>query len=190
MLKLNRFIGFLICLEIIFIATMIPYKIGFSIKNIDLNIINFPITFQVTSFILLTSIFKGKLVIKAYITYLIIGLLFLPILYGCGSLGYMLTPNFGYLLGIIPLIIVINTLNKTKELKIIGIFITCISSLMIMHIIGISYLSIKLIMLNKISLIPYNISLYSFSKIPYEVITLIPTIFVIKIISNLKSKYK
>lgn len=190
MLKLNRFIGFLICLEIIFIATMIPYKIGFSIKNIDLNIINFPITFQVTSFILLTSIFKGKLVIKAYITYLIIGLLFLPILYGGGSLGYMLTPNFGYLLGIIPLIIVINTLNKTKELKIIEIFITCISSLMIMHIIGISYLSIKLIMLNKISLIPYNISLYSFSKIPYEVITLIPTIFVIKIISNLKSKYK
>ena len=90
MLKLNRFIGFLICLEIIFIATMIPYKIGFSIKNIDLNIINFPITFQVTSFILLTSIFKAKLVIKAYITYLIIGLLFLPILYGGGSLGLSL----------------------------------------------------------------------------------------------------
>ena len=190
MLKLNKFIGFLICLEIIFIATMIPYKIGIPIKNIDLTIVNFPITFQVTSFILLTSIFTDKLVIKAYITYLIIGLFFLPTLYGGGSLGYMLTPNFGYLLGIVPLIIVINRLNKRKNVKIIEIFKTCICSLMVMHIIGISYLSIKLIMLNKFSLIPYNISLYSLSKIPYEILTLIPTIFVIKIINNYKSKDK
>ena len=36
------------------------------------------------------------------ISYLIIGLFYLPVFHGGGSVGYILTHEFGYLLGFIP----------------------------------------------------------------------------------------
>ena len=186
MKKLNKLIEFLICIEVIFLATFVPYNIAFVNKDINLTLINFPITFQVTCFIVLTFLFSGNLVIKAHITYLIIGLFFIPIFYGGGSLGYLLTPNFGYLLGIFPLVRIINTLNKKEKINIPEIFRTCLYSLIIMHFVGISYLSIQSIMFDKLSLIPYNISLFSLSKMPYEIVALIPTVLIIKLINNFK----
>ena len=188
MKKLNKLFEFLICIEVIFLATFVPYYIAFENKEINITLVNFPITFQVTSFIVLTFLFSGNLVIKAHLTYLITGLFFIPLFSGGGSLGYLLTPNFGYLLGLFPLVRIINTLNKKRKINIPEIFRTCLYSLIIMHFVGISYLSIQSIMFDKLSLIPYNISLFSLSKIPYEIIALIPTVLIIKLINNFKIK--
>ena len=53
--------------------------------------------------LLLTSLLCGPQIgtISA-ISYLIIGLFYLPVFHGGGSVGYILTHEFGYLLGFIP----------------------------------------------------------------------------------------
>jgi len=190
MLKFDRFIGFLICLEIVFISTMLHYDIGLQARNIKITLIDWPITFQITSLIILTSIFSDKLVIRAFLTYLLLGLFLLPIFFEGGSLGYMLTPNFGYLIGSFPLIKITNKINKKHKIGIIEIFKTCIHALMVMHIVGISYLSFLSILFNKLNLITYNIALFSLSKLPFQIISLIPTILVVIVFKKLQNKLK
>ena len=58
--------------------------------------------------------------IKTYTIYLLVGLFLLPIFHQGGSLGYLLTPNFGYLLGIYPLIKIINNYDNNCPNKIIN----------------------------------------------------------------------
>ena len=47
------------------------------------------------------------------------GLFILPVFHQGGSLGYLLTPNFGYLLGLYPLIKIIDNLNNRNKIIII-----------------------------------------------------------------------
>ena len=96
---------------------------------------------KLPSIILITLIFKGDVVIIAFSIYLLIGLFFLPVFQNGGSLGYLLTPNFGYLLGIYPLINIIDKLNKLNNkiyyYEFLKYGILGISS---MHIIGILFI--------------------------------------------------
>ena len=115
MLNLNKLIEIFISLQIIIISTFIPvfFSIPFNIFNGTFEI---PITWQLPSIVIITLIFNGKIVIKAFSIYLIIGLFFIPVFDQGGSLGYLLTPNFGYLLGMYPLIKIIDNLNKRNQM--------------------------------------------------------------------------
>ena len=109
----------LISLQIIIVSTMVPVFI--SIPNADktVDFLNIPISWQVPAIILISIIFESKVVFKAFSIYLLLGLFFIPVFHHGGSLGYLLTSNFGYLLGIYPLIKIIDILKKkTKELSI------------------------------------------------------------------------
>jgi len=179
---------FIVSFQSILISTMIPINIPIpSIKNIY-RIQEIPINYQIPTIIFLTLIFSGEFIKNIYAIYIFVGLFFLPVFFDGGSLGYLITPNFGYLIGIFPLISIINILNKNNNLSLIKYIKYSLAGLMIMHFTGISYLTFQLLIFNKPNLIPYNIGLFSLSKIPFEILSLIPVYLIINLINKLKLK--
>ena len=181
MLNKYRFLELIICIEIIIISSFIPVKIPLpSIKNFY-TVISFPINWQIPTIIFLTLFYKEELVTKAYSVYIFIGLFFLPVFYDGGSLGYLLTPNFGYLLGIYPLIKIINNFNTKKNISLIDFIKYPLTGLFLFHFIGILYLSLQLFIFSKVDLILYNIGKYTVNKLPYQMIIIILMLMITKI---------
>ena len=94
-------------------------------------IASLPSTWQVSGLLLCALVCGPNAGVMAAFAYLTIGLFYLPIFHGGGSVGYMLTPGFGYLVGFIPAAWISGHLalkaNKTDLLKltissIIGLF--------------------------------------------------------------------
>ena len=104
MLNFYKFIEILVSLQSLVITTMLPVYIPITLINKNSNSIDLPITWQIPTIILLTLIFDRKVVFKAFTIYIMIGLFIFPVFHQGGSIGYLLTPNFGYLLGLYPLI--------------------------------------------------------------------------------------
>ena len=186
MLAKNRFLKLLISIEILIISSMIPIHIPIPDINNIIRFTEIPINWQFPLSIFITLIFTGELVLLAHIFYLVIGLFFLPIFYDGGSLGYLLTPNFGYLIGIFPLIKIINILNKLRNYNFSEYIRYLIVAIAIFHFIGIFYLSFQLILFNKANLILYNIGKYSINKIPYQLLMTIPIFFIVKFLNRLE----
>ena len=185
MINKNNIYKFIVSFESILVSSMIPIYLPLpSIGKID-RFVEIPINYQIPIIILLTLILSGEYITKVYAIYMFIGLFFLPVFSDGGSLGYLLTPNFGYLIGIFPLITIINILNKKSNLSFINYIKYALIALLSMHFIGIIYLSFQLLIFNKMYLIPYNIGLYTFSKIPFQIIVLIPVFFIIKLMKQL-----
>ena len=189
MLNFKKVIEIFISLQIIIISSFIPVYISTPFTNKFISTLEIPITWQVPSIIIITLLFKGNVVIKAFSIYLIIGLFFIPIFHQGGSLGYMLTPNFGYLLGTYPLIKFIDNLNKKtqkiifKDLLKYGVLGICS-----MHLIGIIYDCIQLTYFKQTELLLYNIGKYSLGKFGYHILMLTPITILIKLLN--KNRYK
>ena len=118
MLNYFKFIEILISLQSIFISSMIPFIFTIPFSNNIKYSLELPITLQVPVIILLSLVFKSRVVISALTIYLLLGLFIIPVFHDGGSLGYLLSPNFGYLIGYYPLIKTINYLNKNKKIYI------------------------------------------------------------------------
>ena len=164
MLNRIKFFEFVISIESIIISTMLPVYILIPFKN-RLELVDLPTNWQVPAIIFLTIIFSRKLILKAYTIFLLLGIFVLPLFYDGGSLGYILTPNFGYILGLFPLIQITDYLNIKKELSISGILGTGTLAISSMHLTGIIYMSLLFLVFNKIDLIAYNIGVFTISKI-------------------------
>ena len=187
MLNLYKTIEVVISLQILIISTMIPVFITIPITNKALEIIDIPITWQIPSVILITLIFSGKIVFKAFSIYLLLGIFFIPIFHHGGSLGYILTPNFGYLLGIYPLIKIIDDLNKDNKIITLYKFIKYgIIGITFMHIVGITYSSIQMIYFKQYDYLLYSISNYSFGKYGYHLLMLTPISLLLSPINNFR----
>ena len=185
MQAINKIVKLIISIESIIISSMIPLFIPVpSFKNI-FKMIEIPINWQIPVLIFLTLFFSGELVIKAFTIYIFLGLFLFPVFYDGGSLGYLLTPNFGYLIGIYPLIMVINILNKNKKNDLLKSIYYSTIGIIIMHLTGILYFSLNLILFNKANLILYNIGKYSLSKISFHILMIIPVIVLLKILKKL-----
>ena len=185
MLNFNKIIEIFISLQIIIISTFIPVFISLPFTNQLLKTFDIPISWQVPSIILITLFFSGDVVIIAFSLYLLIGLFFLPVFHNGGSIGYLLTPNFGYLLGIYPLINIIDKLNKLNHkiyfYDLLRYGILGISS---MHIVGIIYCCIQILYLKQSEILIYNISRYTLGKFGYHLLMLTPITLLIKLINN------
>tara|TARA_S200000501_G_scaffold358696_1_gene383718 strand:+ start:111 stop:692 length:582 start_codon:yes stop_codon:yes gene_type:complete len=185
MLNFYKIIEIIISLQIIIISTFVPIFITFPFTNKLISTFEIPITWQVPSIIIITLIFNGKIVTKAFSIYLILGLFFIPVFYKGGSLGYLLTPNFGYLLGIFPLIKIIDNLsNKNKKIKYIDFLKYGILGISSMHLIGIVYTFIQLFYFKKLDILIYSIAKYSLGKFGYHLLMLTPITLLIKLINN------
>ncbi len=185
MLYFNKLIEVIISLQIIIISSFIPVFLSIPFNNKINETFDLPITWQLPSIVIITLIFKGKIVIKAFSIYLVIGLLFIPVFHQGGSLGYLLTPNFGYLLGMYPLIKIIDNLNKrNQKINYYEILKYVILGICSMHVIGIIYNCMLLIYSKQPDILFYNISKYSIGKFGYHLLVITPVALLTKIINN------
>ncbi len=128
---------------LIIICAMIPSAIIAPQKDLSLSVIQLQSTWQIQG-VLLTSLICGpKIGIISTISYLFLGLFYLPVFHGGGSIGYILTPEFGYLLGFIPAAWTCGLLAKTNSNStLINYTLYTTFSLFILHFVGILYLLI------------------------------------------------
>ena len=145
-----------------------------------------PITWQIPTIILLTLIFHKKVVFRAFSIYIILGLFILPVFHQGGSLGYLLTPNFGYLLGFYPLIKIIDNLNNRNKINVRNFLKNGFIAIVAMHLTGIFYNFIQIIFYSQYNLFLYNLGKYSLGKIGYHLLMLFPLLLLIKPIERLK----
>ena len=186
MLNLKKNIEIIISTQCIFISSMLPLFISIPSKENNFTIVDLPVNSQIPVILILTIIFSDEILIKSHTIYLTLGLFFLPLFYDGGSLGYILTPNFGFILGIYPMIIYINKLNYKNKITIFNFILYGIISLLILHLIGIIYLIIQLLLFSRIDLILYSISKYSFSKLPYQILMLFPCTLLLVSLKKIK----
>ena len=186
MINKKNIYKFIVSFESIVISSMMPINIPILSLEKIYRIVEIPINYQIPIIIFLTIIFSGEFLTKVYAIYILIGLFFLPVFFDGGSLGYILTPNFGYLIGIFPLISIINILNNKNNFSFIKFMKYALIGLIMMHFTGIIYLTMQLLIFNKPNLIFYNIGLFSLSKMPFQIIILIPIFLSINLINKLK----
>ena len=164
---------------------MIPVFITAPYTNKNFQTFEIPLTWQVPSLIIITLVFKGEIVIKAFSIYLLLGLFFIPVFNHGGSIGYLLTPNFGYLLGSFPLIKIIDSLTKNnKYINYYHFIKSGILGITIMHFVGIVYTFIQVSYFNQKDMLLYSISNYSLGKFGYHLLMLTPILLIIKFINN------
>ena len=187
MLNFYKLIEMLITLQTLIISAMLPVYIPLQFFNESSNSYELPITWQIPSIILLTFIFGRKIVFRAFTIYLIFGLFVVPVFHQGGSIGYLLTPNFGYLLGTYPLIKIIDNLINRNKINIFNFIIYGFLAIITLHLTGIIYNFIQMIFFNNYDMFFYNLGKYSLGKIGYQFIMLIPLTLLIKPIMYLKN---
>ena len=186
MLNFYKLIEILVRLQSLIITTMLTVYIPLPLIDKSSDSIELPITWQIPTIIFLTLIFQKKVVFKAFSIYIILGLFISPVFHEGGSIGYLLTPNFGYLLGAYPLITIIDNLNKRNKINIGNFLKNGILAISAMHLTGIFYNFIQNIFFSQFNIFLYNLGKYSVGKIGYHFLTLFPLILLIKPIKSLK----
>jgi biotin transport system substrate-specific component len=165
---------------------MLPVYIPLPFIYKSSNFKELPITWQIPTIILLTLIFHKKVVFRTLSIYLILGLFIFPVFYQGGSIGYLLTPNFGYLLGLYPLIKIINNLNNRNRINFGSFLKNGFLAIGAMHLTGIFYNLIQIIFYSQFNIFLYNLGKYSLGKIGYHFLMLFPLLLFIKPIERLK----
>ena len=99
-----------------------------------------PITLQ-TFFVLLTGlVLPVKASTLAITTYIALGLIGLPIFSGGGGLGYILMPNFGFIIGFFIATVIISVVTqKFKYSKLWEYIIISLFGIAVIYIIGVLY---------------------------------------------------
>jgi len=185
MLNFYKLIEILVSLQLLVITSMLPVYIPLPFIYKSTNNFELPITWQIPTIILLTIIFHKRVVFIAFSIYIILGLFIFPVFPKGGSIGYLLTPNFGYLLGLYPLIKIIDNLNKRK-IKIGDFLKNGFLAIGAMHLTGIFYNLFQVIFYSQFNIFLYNLGKYSVGKIGYHFLTLFPLLLLIKPIKSLK----
>ena len=186
MLNFYKLIEILVSLQSLVITSMLPVYIPLPFIYKSSNNFELPITWQIPTIILLTLIFHKKVVFRAFSIYIILGLFIFPFFHQGGSIGYLLTPNFGYLLGYYPLIKIIDNLNTIDKLNFGNFLKNGFIAIGAMHLTGIFYSFMQTIIYSQFNLFLYNLGKYSLGKIGYHFLMLFPLLLLIKPIQLLK----
>jgi len=188
MLNFYKLIEILVSLQSIVITSMLPVYIPLPFIYKSSNNFELPITWQIPTIILLTLIFHKKVVFRAFSIYIILGLFIVPVFHQGGSLGYLLTPNFGYLIGYYPLIKIIDNLNTRNKINFVNFLKNGFIAICAMHVTGIFYNLLQVILYSQFNIFLYNLGKYSVGKIGYHFLMLFPLLLLIKPIERLKRR--
>ena len=186
MLNFYKLIEILVSLQSLVITTMLPFYIPLQFLDKSRNNLEIPITWQIPTIIFLTLIFHKKVVLRAFSIYIFLGLFIAPVFHQGGSIGYLLTPNFGYLLGVYPLIKIIDNFNTRKKINVRNFLINGFMAISAMHLTGILYNFMQVIFFGQFNIFLYNLGKYSVGKIGYHFLMLVPLLLLIKPIKHLK----
>ena len=99
-----------------------------------------PVTLQ-TFFVLLTAlVLPIKSSTLAIITYIVLGLIGLPIFSGGGGVGYILMPKFGFIIGFLIATVIISAITlKLQNRKLWQYIVISLLGIIVIYIIGILY---------------------------------------------------
>ena len=99
-----------------------------------------PVTLQ-TFFVLLTAlVLPIKASVLAITTYIALGLIGLPIFSGGGGIGYVLMPNFGFIIGFLIATVIISAITlKLQNRKLWQYIVISLLGITVIYIIGILY---------------------------------------------------
>ena len=186
MLNFYKFIEIVVSIQSLVITTMLPVYIPLQFFDKTSTNFEMPITWQIPTIILLTLIFHKKVVFTAFSIYIILGLFISPVFHQGGSIGYLLTPNFGYLLGAYPLIKIIDNLNTRNKINVGNFLKNGFIAICAMHVTGIFYNLLQVIFYSQFNIFLYNLGKYSIGKIGYHFLMLFPLLLLIKPIERLK----
>ena len=186
MLNFYKLIEILVSLQSLVITSMLPVYIPLPFIYKSSNNFELPITWQIPTIILLTLIFHKKVVFRAFSIYIILGLFIAPVFHQGGSIGYLLTPNFGYLLGLYPLIKIIDNLNTKNKINVGNFLKNGFIAISAMHVTGIFYNLLQVIFYSQFDIFLYNLGKYSVGKIGFHFLSLFPLLLLIKPIKSLK----
>ena len=186
MLNFHKLIEILVILQSLVITSMLPVYIPLPFIYKSSNNYELPITWQIPTIILLTLVFHKKVVFRAFSIYIILGLFIFPAFHEGGSIGYLLTPNFGYLLGLYPLIKIIDNLNTRNKINVGNFLKKGLIAIGAMHLTGIFYNFIQVIFYREFNIFLYNFGKYSVGKIGYHLLMLFPLLLLIQPIKRLK----
>ena len=126
---------------IIIVCAKLPSSIILPQQDLSLSIIPLNSSWQTHGLLMSALLFGPHIGTICAISYLILGLFYLPVFHGGGSVGYILTHEFGYLLGFIPAAWICGFLSKRKtNANLINYSFYTILSLCIIHFSGIIYL--------------------------------------------------
>ncbi len=118
-------------------------------EDLSLSIIPLQSNWQIQGLFLSALLFGPQIGTICAISYLILGLFYLPVFHGGGSIGYILTPEFGYLIGFIPAAWICGFLAKNNSnISLINYSFYTVLSLLILHLIGIFYIFLGKIFVN------------------------------------------
>ena len=126
---------------LIIVCSMIPSYVIFPSEDLSFSIIPLQSNWQIQGLFLISLLCGPRIGTISAISYLFIGLFYLPIFHGGGSVGYILTSEFGYLLGFVPAAWTCGFLSqKNPNANLINFSFYTAFSLCIIHSIGIIYL--------------------------------------------------
>lgn len=99
-----------------------------------------PMTLQTFFVLLMGLVLPLKASILATITYMVLGLIGLPIFSGGGGLGYVIMPNFGFIIGFVISSVTMSIIaEKLKKRSFSQYFAISLFGISIIYIIGILY---------------------------------------------------
>ena len=160
---------------------MIPSATFFIKSNLSLEIIDLPISWQVPALIFTGLFFGPQAGMVAVIAYLTIGLFYLPVFQGGGSLGYIATPAFGYLAGFIPAVLITGQMAQLRRNKSMHrLFITSIFGLTLIHALGIINILIGSLTSRWDSTLVELLYIYSVSNLPFHILLCLPIVLLTK----------
>tara|TARA_Y100001968_G_C19158558_1_gene619676 strand:- start:201 stop:773 length:573 start_codon:yes stop_codon:yes gene_type:complete len=160
---------------LIIICAMIPSGIILPQKDLSLSVLKLQSTWQIHGLLLSSIICGPQIGIICAVSYILIGLFYLPIFHGGGSIGYILMPEFGYLLGLIPAAYTCGILSKSNtRSNLINYTFFTIFSLFTLHIIGVIYIVFGNIFINWTQTTIDLILINTIIPLPSQVLMCIP----------------
>ncbi len=138
MRAINKFSSVLAGLLIILTGGMIPSGFFVTGQNFSFKVHDLPSSWQVPSLLFVGIVCGPKCGLISVVAYLTIGLFYVPVFHGGGSIGYLATPDIGYIAGFIPAVWVVgNMIRSHKKYSIFQLYKACIIGLTIIHCVGI-----------------------------------------------------
>ena len=160
---------------LIIICAMLQSSIILPQQDMSLSNISLNSSWQIHGLLLSSLLFGSQIGATCAISYLIIGLFYLPVFHGGGSVGYILTHEFGYLLAFIPSALLCGFLSKRESnANLINYSLISILSLCMMHIIGITYLVLGKIIGNSMGNLYDLVLINTFIPLPTQLLLCLP----------------
>lgn len=108
-----------------------------------ISVFSLGVTYQIGAVLLIGCLAGKNAGVLSQIAYLILGLLWLPVFSQGGGWTYLREPSIGYLIGFVPGAWVCGTLAFRNRLRLEYLALSCLSGLLVIHLVGISYLTLS-----------------------------------------------